>query len=144
MLSLKEKIEKDFVIAFKERSVLKKNTLGMLKTRIVEFTKSKKTEVTDEVILEIIFSEIKKRNQTCSLIGKETELYKNTELEIEFLKSYLPLQLTKTEMLDIVTSLGFDKSDKTVMGLIMKEFNLNYKGKFDNQILKEIIEEWKS
>lgn len=143
---LKETIEKDFITAFKEKDALKKNTLGILKSEITKTEKGGTVkEITDEVIFGILASEIKKRNQTIVMITGKSGMEDTLDVlgkEIVILQAYLPAQMSETEMtIEINKILAIpDNAGKNVMGLIMKEFANNFKGKYDNKKLKELIE----
>lgn len=141
---LKTTIEKDFITAFKAKDAVKKNTLGILKTAITNSEKAAPgKEITDEVIFGIIASEIKKRNQTLDLIsGKDmTETVTILNTEIEVLNSYLPAQMTDEEMTIEINKIVLTiPAGQNAMGVVMKHFNTNFKGKYDNKRLKDLIE----
>ena len=106
-MSLKIKIEEDFKNALRNREELTLSVLRLLKTVILNKEKDKrykitktekdikekdlveKSELTDEEIIDLIFSEIKKRKESIILYkqGKREELAKKEADEIEILKS---------------------------------------------------------
>ena len=67
-------------------------------------------------------------------LDKLYEEVKNIETQIELAKKYLPKQLTKEEIKDIINSLE-DKSIPTVM----KHFKANYNGKCDMREVQEVL-----
>ena len=58
---LKEKLLNDLKEAMKEKDIIKKNTVQLIRTAILQIEKDKGIEVTDEQIIEIIAKEAKKR-----------------------------------------------------------------------------------
>lgn len=144
---LKEQIEADFIKAFKERNTVKKNTLGILKSRITEWKANKSNlgkEITDADIITIVASEVKKRNQAIEVyktaIGSLLALdnIAQEEHELLVLQSYLPTQLSdediKHEILEIKS-----QTPPNLMAAVMQHFNKNFKGQFDNKKLQEIL-----
>src|SRR6187402_1041857 len=105
-MSLKKQIETDFITAYKAGETLKKNTLGILKSRFSEWKANKQNagkELTDADVLDILSSEVKKRNQAIEIyktnfsadaIEKQVE----EEYEKKILSTYLPQQMTEIEI----------------------------------------------
>lgn len=145
---LKKTIEADFITAFKSGDKLKKNTLGILKTAIFNWGADKKNagkEITEEDIIGIVSSEIKKRNQAIDMYktnpDAQTQM-ENEMAELEILKTYLPTQMTEEEMLTEINNIkkGLVSTDK-FMPVVMGHFNKLFKGKFDNKALQELIKQ---
>lgn len=90
MSELLEKINSDFVAAFKERNMEKKNFLGVLKG---EVTREKK-EPTDTEVMAKIESMIKNHNKSVEKSGASAL----SETELNILESYLPKQMTEEEI----------------------------------------------
>lgn len=109
-MHLKEKLQQDLNSALKSREDLKRVVLSSLlsaihnkeiEKRTAEAKKkpelsieelAKSAELTDEEIIKIIKSEIKKRNQAIELYqrGKREELAQKEKNEIEILLNYAP------------------------------------------------------
>ena len=60
-MSLKEKLMDDLKIAMKEKDVIRKNTVQMVRSAILQFEKDNRTELDDEGVIETIARELKKR-----------------------------------------------------------------------------------
>ena len=148
-MSLQKQINEDFVTAFKAKDSVTKDCLGLLKTKISEFLKQNNgTEIADSDVLTIIASETKKRKQAIDLYSKnDSEIAKanatKEQSEIEVLAKYLPAQLSP---LDIASKIVLFRKNNEVpqgpagIGMLMKYFNANFKGQFDNATLKTLIE----
>lgn len=146
---LKEKINHEFVTAFKAKNTFRKDTIGSLKAKITETEKKQSNvELKDEEIYGVIASLIKQREQAIEIYSKnDSEQAKlnaqKEEDEIVILKEFLPAQLTDEEINEILSTTlsAVNSSDmKKMLGNVMKYFNTYYKGQFDNKKLKEIFE----
>ena len=60
-MSLKEILANDLKVAMKEKDVIKKNTVQMVRSAILQFEKDNLTELDENGVLEIIAKELKKR-----------------------------------------------------------------------------------
>jgi len=105
----------------------------------------KESELTEEQILEVISSEIKKRKDAIVLYeqGNRPELADREKREIEILKKYLPEQLSDEDLRKLIaesikkTGAGEMKD----MGKIMADLMPKVKGKADNSEISKIVKE---
>jgi len=113
-MTLKERINKDYMTAMKEKNSLVKNLLSVVKGEIqnVEIDKG---EITDNDVIKVLSKTSKSLKEMASNGSKEAML------ELEAIQSYLPKQMSKEEITQKVTELI--NSGVTQMGLIMKEFS---------------------
>lgn len=98
-MSLKQKLQKDLNSALKNREDLKRVVLGSLMAAIHNKEIEKRTvqklaeaaELTDEEIIKVIQSEIKKRKQAIELYekGNRPELAKKEKEEMDILLKYV-------------------------------------------------------
>lgn len=63
---LKEKLMEDLKNCMKEKNIVRKNTIQLVRAAILQVEKDKQIEVTDEQIVEIIAKEAKKRKDSLS------------------------------------------------------------------------------
>ena len=61
---LKEKLLEDLKVSMREKNVVRKNTVQMVRAAILQIEKDKGIEVDDGKILEIIAKEVKTRNDS--------------------------------------------------------------------------------
>ena len=114
-MTLKEKINSEFVTAFKEKNTLKKSLLSVVKGEIQ--TSEKNTNVqnmSDEDVLKILnkFAKSIKENISC---GDEV-----AKKELEIIQSYLPKEMSDYEIESKISEIV--GSGVTNIGQIMKEF----------------------
>jgi len=123
-------IKEDFITSFKNKEMEKKNLLGLVKWEILLIEKER--EVTDIDVIKIIKKLLKWINE--SLKTKED---KALIKEKEILESYLPKELSKEEIKEIITKLEDNKN----IWLVMKYFKDNYEWRIDNRLVMECIKE---
>lgn len=146
-MNLVEKINQDFVSAFKTKDTVKKSALSGLKSKLAEAAKIKKEELSDSEVLKIIVSNIKQRNQSIIEFTKanRVDLVEQEQNELAALEVYLPAQLSKSEVSEKVKQLATDFESETnqvkKLGQIKGAFNKLYTGQFDQKDLTEAINE---
>ena len=146
-MNLVEKINQDFVSAFKAKDTVKKSALSGLKSKLSEAAKIKKEDLTDSEVLKIIVSNIKQRNQSIAEFTKANrlDLVEQEQNELSALEVYLPAQLSKSEVSEKVKQLATDFDSETnqakKLGQIKGAFNKLYTGQFDQKDLTEAINE---
>lgn len=90
MSTLLEKINNDFVTAFKARDMEKKNFLGVLKGEVTRDNK----EPNDSEVISKIESMLKNNNKSMEKSG----ISSLSDMELLTLESYLPKQMTEAEI----------------------------------------------
>jgi uncharacterized protein YqeY len=100
-MSLKERIQADFLTSMKEKDETKKSTLKMLKTKITEAEKASANEsLSDDAVIKTIITSVKQRRQSIEEFSKANrlDLVQKEKAELEILESYLPKQMTEEEI----------------------------------------------
>lgn len=84
----------------KEKNVIKKNTIQLIRSSILQYEKDKQTEADNNQIITIIASEMKKRKDALEQFRKANndDLINQTLEEIKILEEYLPKQLSDEEL----------------------------------------------
>lgn len=158
---LKKQIQNDFIAALKNKDELIISVLRMLQSAIKNKELEKRTklsktekdvvkleklsELTDQEIIEVVGSEIKKRKDAIEQykLAKRDELVKKELGEIEILKKYLPEQLSETELNNII-----DEEIKNLKVASIKDFSRvisrvmpMVKGRADGSLVSKLIKE---
>jgi len=128
-MTLKEKINADFMFAFKNKETDKKNFLGVVKGEI-QNEEGRSGEITDEGVMNIL------RKMEKSL--KQTNTPESLQ-ELEYIKPYLPQLMGEEQIREII--LGYKTNGLNNVGQMMGEFNKNYKGMADNKLVSQVIKE---
>lgn len=123
-MTLIEQISADFMSAYKNKEMEKKDFLGVLKT---EVTKESKTPEDKDVVAKIK-SMIKNAAKTDSL----------SETELAILETYLPKQLSEAELTDVVNGYLAENAGAN-MGQVMGFLNSNYGGQYDGKMASGIV-----
>lgn len=134
-MKLKEKINKDFIKAFKEKDKVSKSLLSVIKSEIQTLEKSKNSsnDLSDEEVTRILNKVAKSLKETISISNDE-----DSKLELSIVESYLPKQMSEKEITDKVQSLI--ESGAKNMGDFMKAFaGLPVDRKLVNQIVNQLI-----
>ncbi|HCC03884.1 MAG TPA: aspartyl-tRNA amidotransferase, partial [Clostridiales bacterium] len=122
---LKEQLMQDLKDAMKEKDTVKKDTVQMVRAAILQIEKDKGIEVDDAKIIEIIAKEVKTKKDALVDFekGGRQDLIDQTNAEIEILSKYLPKQLSKEEIKEIVQNIVNDLGATSMkdMGPVMKE-----------------------
>jgi hypothetical protein len=105
----------------------------------------KESELTDEEIINVLMSEIKKRKDAIVLYkqGNRTELVEKETKEIEILQKYLPEQIPAEELRKIIEESINKVGAREIkdIGRVMADLMSKVKGKADNSEISKIIKE---
>jgi uncharacterized protein YqeY len=121
--------------------------LKCLKTKITNAEKNNSNnELTDEELINLFIKLDKEINKSITAYkeGNRLDLLEKEELELSIISEFLPKKLSQEEMIQIIDDISLEFQDncsesediKTLNNLIIKKFNIYYKGQFDN---KELI-----
>ena len=140
---MKEKLMEDLKMAMKNKDIVKKNTIQMIRANILQTEKDKQIELDDNAILEIISKQVKQKNDALEQFKKadRQDLVEQTELEINTLKEYLPKQLSKEEVEQIVIDLSrtLGISDMKGMGTLIKSAKAKIGAGSDGKTISEVV-----
>lgn len=144
---LKEKLMEDLKEAMKEKQILKKNVVQMIRAAILQVEKDKQIELDDNQVLEIIAKESKKRKDSLGDYEKSgrQDLIEQVKQEINIISEYLPKQLTKEEIIEIVKQVIKETQATSIkdMGKVMKgakeKCGAAADGKTINEVVKELL-----
>ncbi|EOD7282834.1 GatB/YqeY domain-containing protein [Campylobacter coli] len=146
-MNLKEQILNDIKEAMRQKDDFKCDTLRTLNAAFKQVEVDERIELSDERILKIIASEIKKRKDAIELYSKggREDLAQKEQKEIALFESYLPQQLSDEELQaalkEMIANLGV--SSLKDQGLVMKEakakFGARVDGKRLNVTLRELL-----
>lgn len=141
-MSLKEILAEDLKSAMKDKNVVLKNTVQMVRAAVLQFEKDKKVTLDDEGVLEVIAKQLKQRKDSLPDYEKSgrDDLIAELKAEIDVLMKYLPEQLTKEELEVIVKEAIAQTGASSIkdMGKIMSSVMPKTKGRADGKMINEI------
>ncbi|EFU2414920.1 GatB/YqeY domain-containing protein [Campylobacter coli] len=144
-MNLKEQILNDIKEAMKQKDDFKRDTLRTLNAAFKQVEVDERIELSDERILKIIASEIKKRKDAIELYSKggREDLAQKEQKEIALFESYLPQQLSDEELQaalkEMIANLGV--SSLKDQGLVMKEVKAKFGARVDGKRLNVTLRE---
>ena len=142
---LKEKLLEDLKVSMRDKNVVRKNTVQMIRAAILQIEKDKGIEVDDNKIIEIIAKEVKGKKDAIVEFqkGGRDDLIEQTNKEIEVLEKYLPKQLNKDEITEIVKEIiaSLGATSMKDMGPVMKEAKAKIGASADGRAINEVVKE---
>ncbi len=140
---LKERLLNDLKESMKNKNLIRKNTIQMIRAAILQVEKDKQIELTEEQVIEIIAKETKKRKDAqieFEKSGREDLINQNNE-EIAILSEYLPKQLSEEEI-EIIVKKVIEETGATTMkdmGIVMKKSKEQIGATADGKTVSEIV-----
>lgn len=142
---LQEKLMEDLKIAMREKDTVKKNTVQMVRSEILKIKKDTGIEPDDNKIIEIIAKEVKTKKDALVDFekGGRQDLVDQTNNEIGILQEYLPKQLSKEEIKEIVSKIVEELGATSIkdMGPVMKEAKAKIGAAADGRTINEVVKE---
>lgn len=144
-MSIKEQLMNDLKEAMKDKDVVRKNTVQMVRSGILQIEKDTKTVLDDEGVTDVIARELKKRRDVLPEYEKSgrEDLIEDLNKEIKVLMSYLPEQLSEEELEKIVSDVIAEVGATSMkdMGKIMANIMPKTKGRADGKLINKIVRE---
>ena len=144
-MSLKEELLQDLKEAMKNKDTVRKNTVQLIRSGVLQIEKDKQIELDNEGVLDVIANELKKRRDSMPDFVKSgrQDLIDELNKEIDVLLSYLPKQLTESEIKEIVEQAVKESGASSMkdMGKVMKCVAPKVKGRADNKIVSTLVKQ---
>ena len=147
-MTLKEKLLAHMKDALRSKDSIRLNTIRSLISATKNQEIDLRRELQDEEVLSLITREVKKRKEASSLYkqGGRTDLMEKEDQEQLILQSYLPEQVSeealRKRIQEVIEETGADGMKD--FGKIMKVLVLEFKGKADNALIKDLAGEFLS
>jgi uncharacterized protein YqeY len=148
-MQLKQKINAEFIAAYKAGDKVRKDALGMLKTKITEIEKKDSREATDADVVSAVQQLVKQRQQTIDAYEKSPNMTETIldaivkeKGELKILQEFLPKQMTSEEIDAEVQKILKESTEANnrKLNVVMKTFKKKYNGQYDSRIVKELTE----
>lgn len=140
---IKDELMQDLKAAMKERDMIKKDTITMLRAAILQVEKDKQITLGDNEILEIVAKEVKKRKESKAEFQKadRDDLVEGLDKEIEVLSKYMPKQLTVEEIEALVKEAIKEENATSPrdMGKVMKNLRPKVAAKADGKLVSDMV-----
>lgn len=140
---LKEKLLEDLKNSMKDKNIVRKNVVQMVRAAILQVEKDKQISLEDNQIIEIIAKESKKRKDSLADYEKSgrEDLINEIKEEIEILAEYLPKQLSVEEVEAIVKEVIVAENATSMkdMGKVMKSAKEKIGAASDGRTINEVV-----
>ena len=141
-MALKERLADDLKSAMKEKNVIRKNVVQMVRAAVLQFEKDNKVTLEDDGVLEVIANQLKQRKDSLPDYEKSgrDDLIADLKVEMDVLMDYLPKQLTREELEVIVKEVIEEVGATTIkdMGKVMAEAKAKTVGRADGRMINEV------
>ena len=147
---IREKVKKNLKEAMIKKDINLISTLRLILAAIKEkdiISKGKghDSEVNDKEIISLLQTMIKQRKGSIELYvkGKRVDLAKKEELEIEIISNFLPSQLSKQEIDDVInkTIVSSEFNSMRDIGKVIKIIKEQYDGMMDFGYVSKVVKE---
>lgn len=144
-MSLKERLADDLKSAMKNKDVIRKNVVQMVRAAVLQVEKDNKVTLDDEGVLDVIAKQMKQRRDSLPDYEKSgrDDLIAELKAEMDVLAEYLPKQMTREEIYAVVEEAvkATGASSMKDMGKIMAVVMPKTKGRADGRVINEIAKE---
>ena len=133
----------DVKAAMKAHDMSAVNAFRGVLAKAKDLTVNAGKEMTDDAILQVISKGVKQREESIAQFESagRAELAAGEKVEMEFLKKYLPAQLSEEEVAAVVKAAVADlgATSKKDMGKVMKEVMARVKGQADGKLVSKLV-----
>lgn len=146
-MALKEQLTADFKAAMKAHDDTAKNTINLARAAIKQYEVDHREELDDAGIVAILSKQVKMRKDALADFetAGRTDLIDAYNAEIEILNRYLPEQLSREKIMEIVreTAASLEiQGGKQNMGKLMGPVMGRVKGLADGGLVREVVMEF--
>jgi len=140
---LKQRIDQDIKVALKSKDTVRVNVLRMLKSEIKYREIDKGSELSDDEVISVLSSSIKKRKDSIQQFekGGRDDLVAREKAELELIFKYLPEQLTEEELSQIISQAikEVNAAGASDLGKVMKVIMPKVKGRADGKRVNQMV-----
>ena len=132
-MTIREKILDDIKTAMKEKDNFRRDTLRLINSVIKQVEVDERAEMTDEKVLPILQTQIKRRMDSIEQYkkGGRDDLAQNEQKEIDIINGYLPKE--------VIAGLGEGANIGTVMKAAKEKIGARSDGKSISECAKRLL-----
>ena len=144
-MSLRDRLIEEMKGAMKSRDDLRLSTIRLIRSAIKNREIELRREFEDSEIIEVIASMIKQRRESIRLFqkGGRVDLVEKEEKELAILLGFLPPQLERAELEELVLKAIAESGAQGSkdLGKVMKALASQVSGRADGKIVAEVVRE---
>ena len=143
-METKQKLQQALKDAMRSGDIMAKNVIRMVMTnlKLVEVDHGSQDE---SGVVALIQKEIKMRQESIKEAekGERADIIEQNQTEIEFLKTFLPVQMTEDEVRQIIKEIAAEVGATTMkdMGAVMQNAAERIQGRASNKLISQIARE---
>ena len=141
--ALYDKLMADMKDSMKAHNMQTVNAVRSVIAKVKDLTVNAGKDITDDVVLAVVAKGVKQREESIAQFESagRAELAAGEKTELEFLKGYLPAQLSEAEVAEVVkaTVAELGATSKKDMGRVMKEVMARVKGQADGKLVSKLV-----
>ena len=138
-----DKLMEDMKAAMKAHDMTAVNAIRGVIAKAKDLTVNAGKEMTDDAVISVVAKGVKQREESIAqfVAAGRTELAEGEKVELEFLRRYLPAQLSDEEVAAVVKVVIAELSatSKKDMGRVMKEVMARVKGQADGTLVSRLV-----
>ncbi len=147
-MTIKERLQSDWIAAMKEKDKDLSSILSMAKAAILQVEKTDNRKVEDAEAVEILAKEIKQRRETIPEFerGKRQDLVDKANYEIGKLLLYMPEQLSEEKIVELIRENAekMGANNMKDMGKLMGALRPLTTGKADGRLVSDLVKKFLS
>ena len=137
-------VQKEMMLALKNKDSKRKDTLSVLLAALKAKAKDKRADLTEAEENEVILKEIKQTTETMeSAPENRTDIKEECKARIAVLSEFAPKQMSEDEIreviLNLLKELGIESPSMKDKGIIMKNLMPKVSGKADGGMVNKIV-----
>ena len=138
-----KKIQADLIIAMKSKDKVKMRTLRSMLSKLKLKKIELKEDLSENQEIYVINKELKNRKESFTIYSDagRNDLAKGEKEEMDIIKTYLPKELDKSKIIEIVKEVIKETGAGTIkdMGKVMKPVMEKVAGRADGKIVQTIV-----
>ena len=141
--ALYDKLMEDMKTSMKAHDMKAVNAIRGVIAKAKDITVNAGKEMTDDAVLSVVSKGVKQREESIAQFtaAGRSELAEAEKVELEFLRKYLPAQLSEEEVSAVVKAVIAEQgaTSKKDMGRVMKEVMARVKGQADGKLVSRLV-----
>lgn len=142
-MKLTERLEKDYVVAYKAKDADRLSVLRLLKTAVKNGQVELRRPLDDDEVLDVLARQAKQRRESIDMFSNagRTDLIEKEERELAILMEYLPAPLSDDELAGAVDAAisTLAAAGMKDMGRVVKAVLTEHKGRVDGKRVSELV-----
>ncbi|HEX9023270.1 MAG TPA: GatB/YqeY domain-containing protein [Geobacteraceae bacterium] len=144
-MTLRERLSEEMKDAMKSRDDLRLSAIRLIRSAVKNKDIELKRELNDQEIVDVIATLVKQRRESIRLFSEagRQELVEKEEKELAILLGFLPQQLTRAEVAELVarTIAECGAQGAKDMGRVMKALMPHVAGRADGKMVSDVVKE---